>query len=167
MLPINYHYFRNMAIQLKLDIELVPSTSWYKNLRNKIGREKWDIIRSNIYKKYNKCAICLFSGKLHCHEIWLYDDINHIQRLKGFIDLCEWCHWVKHIGLAGIRAEEGLLDYETVVKHFMKVNQCDRKTFEDHRDRAFEKWKERSKHRWELELGEYKKYLVSQEYTLF
>ncbi len=46
---------------MKLNIELVPSTSWYKNLRNQVGRDKWDMIRNETYRKYNnKCGICLF-----------------------------------------------------------------------------------------------------------
>lgn len=66
------------------------------------------------------------------------------------------CHHVKHIGLAGILALEGKLDYEKVVEHFMNVNNCDRRTFEEHKKRAFEKWREQSKHEWHIDLGEYK-----------
>src|SRR3972149_3120297 len=92
---------------LKLTIELVPASSWNQNLRNLLKPKTWENLRKSVYKKYNyKCAICNSGGILHCHEIWNYDDKSHIQKLKGFVALCELCHWVKHIGLAGIRANE-------------------------------------------------------------
>ena len=81
-------------------------------------------------------------GRMNCHEIWEYDDKNHIQKLLGFIALCSMCHHVKHIGFAGILAREGKLNYEKVVEHFMTVNNCDRRTFEEHRKRAFLIWEE-------------------------
>jgi hypothetical protein len=73
----------------------------------------------------------------------------------GFIALCDLCHHVKHIGLAGILAKQGKLDYELVVKHFMMVNSCDRKTFEEHKNEAFRQWGERSQHEWHVDLGKY------------
>jgi len=94
---------------------------------------------------------------LNCHEIWEYDDQNHIQKLASFIALCDLCHYVKHIGLAGILAIKGELDYERVVEHFMKVNGCDRETFEEHRQKAFDQWHERSRYEWNVDLGEYER----------
>lgn len=143
--------------RLTLTIELVPSTSWYNNLRNAMGREQWDILRKKIYADYgHTCGICHASGMLHCHELWEYDDAKHIQTLKGFIALCPLCHWVKHIGLAGTRASEGTLDFEAIIQHFMKVNQCDRQTFEIHRQEAFCLWEKRSKYQWRVDVNNYK-----------
>ena len=192
--------------ELRLKIELVPSTSWYDNLRKYTTREDWDKIRKAAYqtapkpiyivqilhfatirqlltkikcflprkdKKYKicthtssygtvcyanygyKCGICGAEGRLNCHEIWEYDDKKHIQKLSGFVALCDMCHHVKHIGLAGILASKGKLDYEKVVEHFMKVNNCDRDAFEKHREKAFEHWRKRSSHEWQVDLGEY------------
>lgn len=142
---------------LKLTIELVPATSWYANLRNKMSSEDWKILRTNIYAQYNKmCGICgSGNNRLECHEIWEYDDKQHIQSLKGFIALCEMCHHVKHIGRAAILAGEGKLNYDDVVKHFIDVNECDMQTFEKHRSEVFEKWGKRSKYRWKINLGKY------------
>lgn len=142
--------------ELKLRIELVPSTSWYNNLRKQISQREWDKIRKKVYADYGyKCGICGASGKLNCHEIWEYNDEKHIQKLVGFIALCDMCHFVKHIGLADVLASRGELDYEKVVEHFLKVNNCDRKLFEQHRKEAFAKWEERSTHEWQLDLGDY------------
>ena len=143
--------------ELKLTIELVPQTSWYDNMRKVIPKTQWDKLRKRVYAEYShKCGICgATEGRLNCHEIWEYDDTNHEQKLKGFIALCDLCHHVKHIGLAGILSQEGKLDLEKVVEHFMKVNGCDSRTLEEHRQKAFEQWRERSRHSWRVDLGEY------------
>jgi len=142
---------------LKLTIELVPKTSWYSNMRNKMRPSQWDKLRKNVYEEYeNKCGICgSKKGRLNCHEIWKYDDTNHEQKLKGFIALCDMCHHVKHIGYAGILAVEGQLDFEKVIRHYMKVNNCNKETFEKHKKRAFSKWRKRSTYKWKVDLGEY------------
>lgn len=148
--------------QLAVQIELVPATSWYQNLRKILPRETWDKIRFYVHNYYeNKCAICRASGILHYHEIWIYDDEKHIQKLKGFTALCQMCHSVKHIGLAEIRASRGELDLEKIVRHFMKVNNCDRRTFEQHKQDAFEKWEKRSKHKWTLDFGKLAKKIIN------
>ncbi len=143
---------------LKLAIELVPKTSWYNNLRNKMSSDNWNFIRERTYDSYgNKCGICdAKNTRLECHEIWEYDDENHIQTLKGFIALCQMCHHVKHIGLAGILADEGKLDYDAVIEHFIRVNGCDKKDFLNHREKAYEIWEKRSKYNWTIDLGQFR-----------
>jgi len=141
---------------LKLRIELVPSTSFFDNLRNNVSRKEWDIIRKESYLKSNeKCAICGVKGRLNCHEIWDYDDINHIQKLVGFTALCTNCHNIKHIGLAKMQADQGRFDFNKVIDHFCKVNNCTKKTYQDHHKESFDEWHERSKHDWKIEFGDY------------
>jgi hypothetical protein len=148
--------------ELKLTIELVPRTSWYKNLRKYVSKKDWDKIRNRTYAEYGyRCGICGAEGRLNCHEIWEYDDKNHIQKLKGFIALCNMCHHVKHMGLAGDLASKGKLDFEEVVKHFMKVNNCDYKIFAEHIIRAQDEWEERSQHEWRVDFGEYEDMIKS------
>jgi hypothetical protein len=145
-----------MANELKLTIELVPRTSWYNNMRKVLPQSDWDKIRKRTYAEYgHRCGICGFVGKLNCHEIWHYDDQNRIQKLAGFIALCDLCHHVKHIGLADILASRGELDFDKVVEHFLQVNECNKETFEQHHRHAFEQWRERSKYEWRIDLGEY------------
>jgi hypothetical protein len=145
--------------KLKLKIELVPKTSWYNNLRNLLPRSLWDKIRKETFDYYNhKCGICGAEGKLNCHEIWEFDDKNHIQKLRGFSALCDMCHYVKHFGFATkVLIPEGKLDYKKLVEHFVKVNNCDEKTFSEHVKESFEEWRRRSKHKWYVDLGKYKK----------
>ena len=96
---------------------------------------------------------------MNLHERWHYDDLNNVQKLEGFILLCRMCHNVKHIGLTGILANEGKLDYNEVVRHFCKVNNCSKKEFEEHVNNAFMVWKKRSQCQWKQDFGEYEKYL--------
>jgi hypothetical protein len=147
--------------ELKLKIELVPSTSWFSNLRNMMGRKDWDVLRKSTYAKYNhQCGICDDKPKiLNCHELWEYDDDKHIQYLKGFIALCPMCHHVKHIGFAGILANDGLLNFDDVVNHFIRINKCTMQAYDKHYDEAFSLWEKRSRHDWDIDLGEYKKYI--------
>ena len=95
-----------MRHKFKLTIELVPATSWYANLRKLIPKADWDKLRRQVYARYgHRCGVCGASNtRLNCHEIWKYEQRKRIQRLLGFIALCDLCHHVKHIGLAGILA---------------------------------------------------------------
>ncbi len=145
-----------MSGTLRLTIELVPSASWYNNMRKVLPPHEWDKVRKKSYEDYNhKCGICGASGRLNCHEIWEYDDWKHIQKLTGFIALCDLCHNVKHIGLAGILADKRMLDFEIIIRHFMSVNACGRNVFDEHREEAFKLWRNRSLHRWGVEFGGY------------
>ena len=141
---------------LRLTIELVPQTCWYSNMRAVLPQSEWDVLRRQVYAHYrHRCGVCGARARLHCHEIWHYDDHAHVQTLRGFIALCEWCHHIKHIGLAGILASRSELDYESVVAHFLRVNRCDRATFDRHRADAFAQFEQRSRHDWRTDLGPY------------
>ena len=127
-------------------------------MRSQFPSAVWDTIRKKAYADYGHlCGICRHSGRLNCHEIWEYNDKKRIQTLKGFIALCDWCHHVKHIGHAGILALQGVLDFKKVEQHFMKVNQCTQSQMDAHRKEARELWRERSKHKWKVDLGPYEK----------
>jgi len=145
---------------MKLEIELVPSTVWYRNVRLLVSKTVWDKIRKESYNNANhKCQICEAEGRLNCHEIWEYDDKKHIQKIKGFISLCDNCHMIKHMVFAGIQVSKGLLDMDKLIEHFMKVNNVDRKTFDEHDAKSFLEWGERSKHKWKQDFGEYSKFI--------
>jgi hypothetical protein len=149
-------------LPLRLTVELVPRPCWYSNMRKVIPRSSWDVLRRQVYaQSHYQCGICQARGRLHCHEIWHYDDEQHVQVLQGFVALCEYCHHVKHLGLAGILAGEGKLDYDRVVAHFLTVNDCSLEDFERHQRQAFAQWRARSRFEWRTDLGAYA-YLVAQ-----
>ena len=148
---------------MKLEIELVPETVWYSNLRKLASKKEWDEIRKEVYVKANhKCEICGASGKLNCHEIWEYDDKNNIQHLKGFQALCDNCHNIKHIGFVNVQISKGMWPkkvLEDLAKHFMKVNNVSPNEFDHHIKEAFDIWRERSKKEWKTDFGEFDKKL--------
>jgi hypothetical protein len=145
-----------MDRELRLTAELVPSSTWYRNLRSAVPRETWDRIRRSTYRAYGyRCGICGARGRLNRHEVWAYDDAARVQTLSGFVALCDWCHHAKHLMHAAGLASEGKLDYGRVVQHFMRVNGCDRRTFEEHRERALQEFQRRSEQEWRVDLGEY------------
>jgi len=145
---------------MKLCAELVPKTVWNKSLAKLLPRSVWNNIREDHIKKSGrKCEVCGESNStMNLHEIWSYDDLNHIQKLDGFILLCTWCHHIKHIGLAGILANENKLNYNELVNHFCKVNACSVNDFKLHIEDAFATWRKRSLYSWKQDFGEYGKY---------
>lgn len=140
----------------KLTVELIPTTCHFSNVRTTVTPSEWDKIRFISYAAAdNKCEICGSNGtlqgykhKVECHEIWNYDDVNHVQTLVGLISLCPTCHQVKHIGRA---IAIGKL---TVCKQQLaKVNKWTPKQIDDHIISSFELHKERSKHQWILDIS--------------
>jgi 5-methylcytosine-specific restriction endonuclease McrA len=135
---------------MKLLIELVPSTAWEDNLRNRVEADEWDQLKSWCYRKAGyRCQICGGKGPKHpveCHEIWDYKD--GIQKLTGLIALCPACHEVKHFGRAQIVGRE-----KAAIKHLMKVNDWTKQEALDHIEEAFEVWEIRSQRDWTLDLS--------------
>ena len=140
---------------LRLRIELVPATAWGQNLRAALPPDQWEELRRRaIAASGGRCAICGGRGPLQCHECWHYDDERQVQRLVGCLALCTLCHHVAHIGYASVLASRGQLDFERVVRHFCRVNGCDRAAFQRHHAAAMQQWEERSRHEWTLDLGD-------------
>ena len=140
----------------KLAVELIPTTCHFSNVRTTVTSEEWDKIRHLSYAAANnKCEICGSHGKLQgykhfveCHEIWDYDDINHVQTLVGLISLCPICHQVKHIGRSIAIGKIGVCKQQLA-----KVNKWTPKEIDDHIVSSFELHKERSKHKWTLDIS--------------
>lgn len=139
----------------------MPSTVWESSLYRLLQRRVWDNIRNKIIKEHERtCQICgEKEGVMNLHEIWKYNDTKHIQKLEGFILLCRMCHHVKHLGLAGILANQGKLDYDKVVEHFCNVNKCTETAFKERKAEAFSIWGKRSKHQWKQDFGKYEKFV--------
>lgn len=141
-----------MIEPLKLTIELVPKSSWYDNVRSHVSKEVWDKLRNEVYFQASyKCEIC--GGKGHkwpveCHEVWEYDDVNHIQKLVRLIALCPNCHMVKHPGLAKIKGNSDL-----VLLQLSKVNEMTKEEALEYVNKAFAIWQERSKHQWTVDIS--------------
>lgn len=153
--------------KLKLTIELVPSTVWYSSIyqiyRKANCLDEWRRIKRELFEKEGqRCWICeKEGGRLEAHEFWEYDDENHIQRLAAIHHLCSMCHKIKHMGF-WCHSDQGReqlatadLTKEDLISHFCKVNECSTETFEEHEQKAFDVWEERSKHSWKQDFGKY------------
>ncbi len=135
-----------------LDIELVPSTVWYSNLRSELTKAQWDHLRKNCYRAAGYvCEVCGGKGPkwpVECHEIWDFNDETHTQTLTGLIALCPSCHEVKHIGLAGKRGRG-----EIARDHLAYNNTSTTEKAEAFIEGSFLVWAERSEHEWALDIS--------------
>lgn len=136
---------------LKLQIELVPSSCWWSNVRSNVTNKQWDNIRKPVYQKANfVCEICGEKGTKHpveCHEVWIYDDTTLTQRLGYFQALCPLCHEVKHIGLAGIRGNG-----DRAFNRFKTINQLEDTLARQIISAVFKQWSIRSRQQWTLDI---------------
>lgn len=147
---------------MKLELTLVPASSWYTNLRSAMG-ENWTKLSREIRKRNNyTCQFCGWKETdysrrnreySHLHEVWEYDDEKHIQRLMGFEVVCPTCHSVHHWGLSQLRG----LDMDKLVYHACVINNCTPAEFREHINKSVEKWNERSDIEWDIDLGEWAK----------
>jgi hypothetical protein len=146
------------VVEPRLTIELVPQTCWYSNVRSEVSQEQWDTIRRKVYAAAgHRCEVCGGRGPkwpVECHEVWHYDDEQHIQTLAGMIALCPACHEVKHIGRSMIvgRGAQALA-------HLAEVNGWNELEVTDYYVQAMQTWSERSKHEWTLDLSGLQQYL--------
>ena len=135
---------------MKLTIELVPWTCWFSDVRSQVEPADWEILRkATLAKAGHRCEVC---GRqvtpLHCHEVWEYDDVKHIQKLVKLQALCSACHEVKHIELAQIKGR-----FRFALRHMAKVNDITEEKADGYENRAMDKYQERSKHEWTLDLS--------------
>jgi len=140
-----------MTINLKLQLHLIPRSSFGSNLRNQMGR-KWDTLSKQIRTERDfVCDICnrrkAGRAQTHLHEIWEYK--NGIQKLIGFECVCATCHSVHHWGLSQIQRK----DMNMLFNWACKINKCDRETFRNHIEESRRIWEYRSDQDWELDLS--------------
>lgn len=143
--------------KLILTIEMVPSSAWQNNLHHVLPKKMWNDIRKKVYMKHDgKCAICQKTPKkLHAHEVWAYDDEKHLQILKNIIPVCSLCHLVKHPGFASVNEARGGAPMVAVIAHFCRVNKVDREVFQKHYEEELEKYEERSRYEWTMDVSQY------------
>lgn len=143
--------------KIKLPVELVPSTTFYSNLRSILNKSVWDLLRKHVYRQaMYVCEVCGGKGPKHpveAHEEWSYDDKKKIQRLEKIVALCPDCHACKHLGRAEFQGK-----LAKTLKHLAKVNGWSMSDVKVYAEVQFEIFHERSRHQWHLDLsvlGEY------------
>jgi hypothetical protein len=133
---------------IKLTIELVPKTVWGSNLRAYLPAPTWTMLSREIRWQAGHCQICEAPHCSDCHEIWQYDDRQHIQKLIGLIALCHDCHRVKHINKAYADGEK-----DQAVAHLAKVNQWSKKKAVAYATHCLKLWEQRNRYEWRLDLS--------------
>ena len=141
---------------MPLAVELVPTTLWGKSAARLMKRADWDERRQRVFAtQKHRCGICRQKSELKCHELWEYDQSRHIQRVLGFIGVCDLCHFAIHFGCAQRVATEEYLNLAKVISHACSVNRCTRKEWAAHVADAFSIWRERSLHQWTIDWNDW------------
>lgn len=150
MLPIRD---RPELVPPYLIINLVPQTSWGRNMRAMMTKDEWKAFaRTRIYALTG--SVCLVCGGRGSHwpveadEVWRYDDDRLIQRLHKVVPLCPLCHEVRTCGLASANGRE----YE-VARHLAWVERIPVKQARNRIAKAMIKWQERSQENWTIDLS--------------
>ena len=64
---------------------------WYTNVRSNVSAEDWERLKRITFQRAgSRCEICGGRGPqwlVECHESWHYDDVHHIQKLGGLLEL--------------------------------------------------------------------------------
>lgn len=132
----------------RLTIELVPSSCWRKNVRASVSPADWQRIRHVVLTRARgKCQVCRWEGRLHCHEVWRYQDAEGVQVLDGFVALCRFCHEVKHIGFATVSGRD-----RAALAHLAKVNGWSRAAAMRYTEQCFDLYERRSRRVWTQDL---------------
>ena len=135
----------------KLYIDMIPKTSYFKNVRMLFSENDWNLIRHHIYERVeNKCECCgkKRSKYLDAHERWEYNFETKTQKLVRIIALCRLCHSATHYGHS--RRTKNM---DNINNHIKKINNFTDEELENHIKDAYATWKERNKIKWELDLS--------------
>ncbi len=123
----------------KLNIELVPFTMHYKNVRAVLATEVWYKVCDIAHAKHDyRCCECGRNRrevKLECHETWEfiwekrevspgYFKKVAIMKMTNLLSLCHLCHMGKHIKFAERNGE-----LPQVREHLMKTYNISRLQF--------------------------------------
>ena len=138
-----------------LYVDLIPSTSWYTNVREYVDAIDWERIKEVCKKRAKyKCELCKTSPNyseknyLECHERFSYDKDACTQTLVRFICVCTKCHQVIHFGLSQLQDRD-----EEARAHLMKVNKWDAARTSKHIMNRFRLWEIKSEISWKLDLS--------------
>lgn len=140
-----------------LFVDLIPSTSWFVNVRSAVIRRDWDRLRTMVYRRAgHRCEGCgsrpnpAHGLLLEAHERFTYDPRSGVQRLVRLICLCTACHGVTHFGFTALG---GAGEAEAALGHLQLVTGMTRDQAERHVRAAFALWERRSAVRWQLDLS--------------
>jgi len=152
------------------DIDLIPSSVWFSNLRSVLPKEEWGIIRKDCYQRWgHKCQECGGSwgnignakSPVEAHEQWSFDEVMGIQVLENVLCLCPDCHMTKHLGLASVK---GMLN-ETL-RHLSSVRGISHQNAHLLWRKCMQDWERRSRKEWKLDLRWLRDTYPDKEWTI-
>jgi len=135
----------------KLYIDMIPKTTYFKNVRSLFNDSDWNLIRHHIYERVNyKCECC---GKkkmkyLDAHERWEFNEETQTQKLVRIIALCKLCHAATHYGHS-----KRTKNIEKINNHIKKINNYNDEELQEHINNSYALWKERNKIKWNLDFS--------------
>lgn len=140
-----------------LFVDLIPSTSWFTNVRAAVSPRDWERLRRMVCRRAgNRCEVCgshldhpagLF---LEAHERFAYDTRRRVQVLRRLICLCTACHGTTHFGFTSLGGEA---EEEAALAHLQFVTSMTRPQAERHVRDAFALWEQRSAIIWRADLS--------------
>lgn len=149
-----------MTMTLRLEIELIPASCWYTNVRSNVKAATWERLQSTEFQRSNhRCEICNSTGPNHpveLHEKWFFDDARQIQVLVGMLVLCPSCHSVKHFGLAMEKGKTA-----EILNWLTQVNKIDVNDALIHVQKSIQIFQIRSQFQYRLDLGYLKKHHIT------
>lgn len=134
-------------------INLIPQTTWGRNLRALMPQEEWRAFaRAHVYARTGSvCLVCGGRGPawpVEADEVWHFDDDACIQRLADVVPLCPRCHEVRSAGYA---TTNGRGDDATA--HLAWVERIPVSHAKARIDDALDVWQRRSRRYWEIDLS--------------
>lgn len=134
-------------------INLIPQTSWGRNLRTLMGKEAWRrFVREHVYASTGSvCRICGGRGPewpVEADEAWRFDDASGIQTLHRIVPLCPACHEVRSAGLATANGRA-----EDASRHLSWIERIPLPAARRRLSEALETWRRRSQRRWTIDLS--------------
>lgn len=140
-----------------LFVDLIPSSSWFTNIRSAVSPRDWDRLRRMVYHRAgNRCEACgtlpdhAAGLYLEAHERFAYDKRTGVQMLRRLICLCTACHATTHFGFTSLGGEAAS---EAALAHLRLVTGMTRSQAERHVSEAFALWERRSSLRWQVNLS--------------
>lgn len=135
----------------ELFIDMIPKTSYFKNVRSIFNECDWNLIRHHIYERAgHRCECCgaKRSKYLEAHERWIFDYETRTQKLIRIIALCRLCHQATHYGRSKVTKEISKIN-----THIMKVRKINEIELKNHIKEAFEIWKKRNEVKWIIDIS--------------
>ena len=134
-----------------LKVDLIPATSWYRNVRSAVSEADWERIRKFVCERSKfKCELCRKSCSryAHVHERFSYDFQTGVQKLERLLCICEDCHRTIHYGKAKIDHLE-----KEAKDHLKKVRGFTDQETEEHIHNSFEQWSQKNNIKWKIDLS--------------